>query len=136
MITLQKIKPAALVALIISALMHSVCLPQAKAADPTITATLSSDTTEVGQPVELNIQINGSQRAQVPDKIDVDGLTVMHTGQQTQVQMQNFNITSSVVHTYTVQPDHAGKFTIPAITIEVEGKKLTTPSPRLVGKRK
>jgi len=112
-------------ALIISALMPWF-LQQAKAADPTVAATLSNDSTEVGQPVELNIQINGSQRAQVPDKIDVDGLMVMHTGQQTQVQMQNFNITSSVMHTYTVQPDHAGKFTIPAITIEVDGKKLTT----------
>jgi len=112
-------------ALIISALMLWF-LQQAKAVDPTVAATLSSDSTEVGQPVELNIQINGSQRAQVPDKIDVEGLTVIHTGQQTQVQMQNFTITSSVMHTYTVQPDHAGKFTIPAITIEVDGKKLTT----------
>ncbi|MGB8352945.1 MAG: BatD family protein [Chthoniobacteraceae bacterium] len=125
MTTLPKIKLTALMALIISTFMLGL-MSQAEAADPTVTATLSSDNTEVGQPVDLNIQINGSQRAQVPEKIDMDGLTVVHTGQQTQVQMQNFNITSSVVHTYTVQPDRAGKFTIPAITIEVEGKKLTT----------
>jgi len=122
----HKTKPATLLLVILAT--AGCFLRQVKAADPTVNATLSSDTTEVGQAVELNIQVNGAQRAQVPEKIDVDGLTILHSGQQTQFQMQNFNVSSSVVHTFTVVPDRAGKFAIPAITVEVDGKKLTTPA--------
>lgn len=98
----------------------------ANGANVSVTASLSNTSTEVGQPVELSIEIHGSQGAHVPQTIDAKGLNIVYSSQSSQFQMQNFNVTSSVTYTYTVQPQSAGKYVIPAITIEVDGQKFTT----------
>jgi hypothetical protein len=100
----------------------------ANADDATATATLSSGTTSPGQPVELQIQVSGARQVEVPQQISVDGLSIVHTGQSTQFQMNNFNITTSATHTYTVTPQRAGKFVIPGVSLDIGGKKLTTNS--------
>jgi hypothetical protein len=125
MTTIPKTNPLALTAALILAIV--ACFAQkAAAANPTVTATLSGDATDVGQPVDLSIEVQGAQSARVPERIEVDGLNIVHTGQQTRFQMQNLNVSSSVIHTYSVVPQRAGRFSIPAVTIEVDGQKLTT----------
>lgn len=97
----------------------------ARAEDPSVSATLSTDTTTLDDPVELEITVQGSQKAS-PPQVQAEGLDIRYSGASTQVQMNNFNVTRSVKHAYTVLPKKLGTFTIPAISIEADGKKLTT----------
>ncbi len=96
------------------------------AADVSVTASLTETTTAVGQPVQLQLKISGARNATPPDRIEVRGLDINYSGQSTQVQMLNFNVTMSVVHTYTVVPQRAGAFVIPALEVTVDGKKFAT----------
>ena len=100
--------------------------PLVRAAGVEVSASLTDTSTEVGQPVQYQIKITGARSANPPREISVDGLGINYSGQSTQVQMDNFTVTMSVVHTYLVVPQRAGKFTIPAQTVEVGGKKFTT----------
>ena len=104
-------------------LMAFVCT--ARAEDASVTATLSSASVAVGEAVELQITIKGTQKAPAPQP-RVDGLDFQYNGASTQVQMNNFDISRSVVHTYTVLPQKEGTFTIPALSIDAGGKKLAT----------
>ncbi len=96
------------------------------AADTEVTAELSRAQGAVGIPVELQVKVNGSVNAQVPQTVDVDGLLIAQRGKSTQVQMNNFQMSTSVVFSYRVLPMRAGSFEIPAITVQVDGKELTT----------
>ncbi|MDP9292767.1 MAG: BatD family protein [Verrucomicrobiota bacterium] len=113
----------------IAALLASAAL--SRAADVSVTAELSRTETDVGEPVRLEIKVSGVRSAKVPDDIAVDGLQITRIGQSTQVQMNNFNLTTSVLFTYNVLPIREGKFVIPAQTIEAGGLRLTTAPLRL-----
>jgi hypothetical protein len=97
----------------------------ARAEEPSASATLSSDSTTLDETVELQITIHGSRKSN-PPQLQVEGLDIRYSGASTQVQMNNFNVTQSVKHTYVVVPQKLGTFTIPAVTVEVDGKKLST----------
>ena len=101
-------------------------VPLALAADVSVTASLSESATDAGQPVELQITVTGARSAQPPQEIDVDGLDIRYSGQSTQMEMNNFNVTTSVVHSYTVMPQRPGRFVIPPQAVEVGGRKYMT----------
>ena len=123
--SIRKIKPAVL--LIAAILGLSACLVhESKAEDVSIEATLSEDTTEVGHPVELDLEIKGTVSAQIPESISADGLSIIHRHTGMHQQWINGVFSGGLSLAYEVVPDHAGKFTIPAITIDANGQKLTT----------
>ena len=98
---------------------------RARAGDVSASATLSSATTTLGEPVELYITILGTQKASAP-QVRVEGVSVQYNGASTQIQMNNFDVTRSIKHTYTVLPQKEGTFTIPSLAIDADGKKLAT----------
>ena len=95
------------------------------AEDVSISAALSSETTTVGEPVELYITVEGTQKVTAP-QIRVEGLSIQYNGESKQFQMVNTEITRSVKHTYTLLAQKEGTFTIPALAIDAGGKKLFT----------
>ena len=97
------------------------------AADPRLTAVLSNSETDVGQPVQLEIQVTGASNPKPPAEITVDGLEIQAAGTSRQYQMQNFNVSYSFTFTYTIMPLRAGHFVIPPQEVEVGGQKLRTP---------
>jgi len=97
----------------------------ARAEDASASASLSSDTAAVGEPVEFQITVQGAKKA-TPPQIRLDGLSVQYNGESTQIQMNNFDVTRSVKYTYTVLPQKEGTFVIPALAIDADGKKLST----------
>lgn len=113
------------------ALLCCIASTNARAADIQVNASLSDPTVEVGQPTELEIKITGSTNTKAPREINVDGLSITYSGNRYEQQM-NFGFGSnsgssvSMIHTYSVIPQRAGKFTIPAQTIEVDGKTFQT----------
>lgn len=99
---------------------------EAKAEELSAEATLSDDTTEAGQPVELTVEIKGASSAQIPKEIDANGLSITFGRRSNNIQWINGVVTQSISCIYEVQGDHPGKFTIPAITVSANGKNLTT----------
>jgi hypothetical protein len=110
----------------IAALALATLLRSASAKQPSVTAVLNSSETAVGQPVELQIKVNGARNAAPPSEISVDGLDIRSTGQMQSFEMRNFSVTSSVTFNYTVMPLRAGKFKIPPQTISAGGSSLRT----------
>jgi len=114
----------------IAVLALAVWTQAALAAEGTsVSATLSSPTTTMGEPVELQISVAGTSKAQAP-QVRVEGLEIKYVGpsSNSSFQFENGRIQeqSSIVHTYTVAPLKEGKYTIPALQIEVAGKKFAT----------
>jgi len=91
-----------------------------------VEASVSSQRAFVGQPVELKISVQGSQSAQVPSNFEVPGLLVQYRGQSTQFQMQNFQVSTSVVYSFVIVPEQSGTFTIPALSIGIQGRNYKT----------
>jgi len=107
---------------------------KAWAEDASASATLSSATTTVGEPVLLQVTIQGTQDARRPE-VRVDGLTIQYVGPSANSSFQihfgggtgnGIQADTRTTHTYTVLPGKEGTFTIPALSINAGGKKLTT----------
>jgi hypothetical protein len=99
----------------------------ATAGQPSVTSVLTSSETTVGQPVGLRIQVKGDRNAGPPSEISVEGLEIQSTGQTQSFEMRNFDVTSSITFNYTILPQRAGKFTIPALTLRAGSNSLRTP---------
>lgn len=96
-----------------------------RAESPSVAAALSSDTAAVGEPVELTLTVEGSQKAEAPT-FRVEGLDIRYVGASTQIQMNNFDVTRSVKHTYTVVARKEGAYTIPPVSVNVGGKAFSS----------
>ena len=94
---------------------------------PSVTAVLNSSETVLGETVQLQIRLKGARGADAPETIPVDGLEIHRTGTSQHFEMNNFNVTSSVIYDYTILPVKSGTFTIPPQTIRVGNNSLHTP---------
>jgi hypothetical protein len=107
----------------------------ARAEEVSATAQLSESSTSIGEPVELQIEITGARSPSGPPDIAVDGLSIEYIGRTQQFRSFNFDVQSSIVYRYSVTPERAGTFVIPAQTIEANGAQLQTqPLTLSVGK--
>src|SRR5439155_850457 len=100
----------------------------ARADSPSVTAVLNSSEAALGETVHLEIRVAGAHGADAPENIMVDGLEIRRTGTSQRIEMNNLNLTSSVIYDYTVMPLRAGRFTIPPQTIHVGNNSLRTPA--------
>jgi hypothetical protein len=100
----------------------------AHADSPSVTAVLNSSEATLGETVHLEIRIAGARGADAPENIMVDGLEIRRTGTSQRIEMNNLNLTSSVIYDYTVMPLRAGRFTIPPQTIRIGNNSLRTPA--------
>jgi hypothetical protein len=95
---------------------------------PSVTAVLNSSEAALGETVHLEIRVTGARGADAPEQVMVDGLEIRRTGTSQRIEMNNLNLTSSVIYDYTVMPLRAGRFTIPPQTIRVGNNSLRTPA--------
>src|SRR2546423_14659235 len=79
---------------------------------PSVTAVLTSSSTVVGQPVQLQIKVTGSSNVKSPGQIFVDGLDIRYTGQSQLLEGRNFQLTYSFIYNYTIIPMKPGSFKI------------------------
>ena len=98
----------------------------ARAEAPTVETTLSDRSTEVGQPVEYRIEVQGGRSLTRPKSPQVDGLTVAGSSQSTSIRVENLRMTESIVYSYTLLPTRSGTFTIPEQDLQVGGTTLHT----------
>ncbi|XHR28153.1 MAG: BatD family protein [Chthoniobacteraceae bacterium] len=103
----------------------------ARAASPSATASLSSNQGKVGDGIELEVKVEGTQSVS-PAKVEVDGLNISYVGQSSQFSWTNGQSSQSIRYTYLITPRKAGSYTIPALTFDAKGVKFSTAPLQLV----
>ena len=92
-----------------------------------VTTSLSSQTGQVGVPLQLQYQFsNVGQPADMPRSIMVDGLDIRLTGTSRRVEMVNLQTTSIFIYAYTIMPNRPGNFTIPGFAVQADGRQVRT----------
>ena len=95
-------------------------------AEVTVGASLQPAVTNVGEPVQLSVTVNGTQRVDQIPNVVVEGAQVQHIGQSTQIQLINSNLTVSLTNRFLISPTRIGELNIPAIDVVVDGKHYPT----------
>ena len=89
------------------------------------TASLDRDTIALGEQATLSLTFEGGQSKNVPTP-SVPGLQISQIGTSQSVNIVNGAMSSTVTVTFSVTPQHDGKFTIPALTADVAGQSLAS----------
>ncbi len=92
----------------------------------------------VGETGQLLVTISNGRATDMPSRIDAQGLDVTFAGNQTSTNITNGSMSYENVYFYQVKPTAGeGSYTIPAITVSVEGQQLkSTPIEITVAKPK
>ena len=104
-------------------------------ADPSFTAELSQDSVGAGDSVVLKLVFTDLGDVEAPKIPEIPHCTIRYQGASRQFSIVNFKRSSSIIHQYAIQPQQLGQLTIPALTVQVEGKTYTSqPLALQVGK--
>jgi hypothetical protein len=93
-------------------LMMAVALA-AQVRGATVTATIDPADISLGDSTQLTVTVSGG--AEQPAVPRVDGLEIIGVGESTQISIVNGSVTQNSSRTYSITPQRAGKFTIPAL---------------------
>src|SRR5215831_20182882 len=107
-----------------------VMVAVASAAEVTVQPRLEPARVAVGQPAGLDVEIDGTQSADVPTVSVPDGVRLEYRGQSTQVSIVNGSMSASLTHSFLLIPDRAGSFDIP-VSVQVGGKTIEAASVHL-----
>jgi len=90
------------------------------------TASLDRDTISLGESASLALKFEGGTPQNVPSLQNVPNLQVAYNGSSQEFTVVNGQSSSSVTYNYTLTPSQPGDYTIPALTVELSGQKLTS----------
>lgn len=95
--------------------------------DIQIEATVDRDKTALGEAIQLNLAVYGTQNVPAPELNNkIDNFDVRYLGPSTMISIVNGATTSSITHLYTLIPLKTGIFTIGPLSVDVNGKTLTS----------
>src|SRR5271155_3692577 len=83
------------------------------------TASLDRDTIALGENATLLLTFEGGSPQDVPQLPDIPGLQFSYVGPSSEFNFINGQSSSKVVHHFTVTPQKAGDFVIPALTADL-----------------
>jgi hypothetical protein len=90
------------------------------------TASLDRDTITLGESATLTLKFEGDLPQTEPSLPDIPGLSIGSVFRNS-INLDINGIPSSILSfTYTITPQHAGQFTIPALADNVGGRRLST----------
>ena len=95
-------------------------------AAPKATVSLDRTTMNVGEGVELTINVDGATEIEPPNEILVDGLEVRYRGFSRRFQTGTGGTSFSVELKYLVDAKKAGTFTIPPVEFNAGGETVRT----------
>ena len=107
-------------------LLLACSCPRLFGAEISVTASLQPASTSVGEPVQLHVTINGSQRVGEIPSVRVEGAQVQHIGQSTQMRLVITELSVSLTHRFLVTPGRTGEIEIEPVEVTVDGKKYRT----------
>jgi len=89
------------------------------------TASLDRDTLAVGESTTLSLAFEGGSPGRVPVP-NVPGLQIAQAGTSQNMSWINGAMSTTVTVTFSVTAQHAGEFTLPALTVDVNGQHLSS----------
>ncbi len=92
----------------------------------TFTASLDRDTIALGETATLSLTFEGSQPKGTPQIKDVPGLQINYVGPSSQFSYINGQTSSTITYHFTVTAARSGEYTIPALTVQVDGQLLNS----------
>ena len=97
-----------------------------------VSARISSREAWVGSPIVLQIQVANATKYSLPESFEIDGCDIRSAGtpsQSSQITIINGRRSESrsVTMQYFITPRREGKFQVPELEINVDGKTKTTP---------
>src|SRR5262245_56988171 len=92
----------------------------------TFTAGLDRDTITLGERATLSLTFSGATPQSPPSLPEIPGLQIDYIGQSSHINIVQQQITSNVSHNFSITPQRAGEFVIPAMTADAGGERLTT----------
>jgi len=101
-------------------------VPAASAEDISVVATVENTTVELSSSLQLTITVNGLQSLAPITLPEIDGFQSRFLGPSTRVAVVNGSFSSSIAFLYRLYPQKTGKFTIPALQINIQGKDYAT----------
>lgn len=94
------------------------------------TVSLDRDTITVGEQAALSLKFDGVQPQGTPDLPAISGLQFQYVGSSTSVNISNgqtgSSFTYNYIYNYVVLAQRDGQFTIPALTVDVDGQRLVS----------
>lgn len=91
----------------------------------TITSTLDRTEASLGEVLVMTVTIEGSGATEL-DVPQVDGLVIQQRGVSQSTSFINGHTRQELTINYLVQAQRSGKFTIPSMSLELDGKKEST----------
>ena len=107
-------------------LMLAAVALSAWASDIGVKATVTAGRVALGTALQYTITVSGIQNIQPPVLPAVDGFDVRYSGPATRVSVINNTYAVEESFNYVFIPLKEGKFTIPAIPVDVKGQTFTT----------
>ena len=95
-------------------------------AAPKVSATISSPTVAVGESVDLEINIEGSVRAEQPVVPAMEGLEFRGSNQSNQMSILGSEVTQRVTYTFRFVARKEGHISIPQIDVNIGGVAMKT----------
>lgn len=92
----------------------------------TLNANLDRETMNVGESATFSLIFFGGSPPRLPEMPAVPGLTFNYVGQSTQFSFINGRSSSTVTHKFLIRASKAGDYTIPEISVTVDGIALST----------
>ncbi|MEW6272014.1 MAG: BatD family protein [Thermodesulfobacteriota bacterium] len=111
---------------LLALLALGVAAAPAAQARPGMSARLQPREVELGQSSRLVVTVTGVQNAPAPRVAQIDGLRLQSLGQTTSVHIVNGEVNAEVTHTFLIEPTRTGRFTIPALSMVLDGERLAT----------
>lgn len=100
--------------------------PAVMAQQVTVTAQVDRQSIPLNQSVNFSLTIVGGSNVAPPTLPSIDGFRVEGTSQSSQFSFSGGQSVSQLTFTYILQPTKEGQFTIPPVTIVVDGTPHTT----------
>ena len=95
-------------------------------AEVRVSAVVEPNPIALGQSAQLNVVIEGSQKAEPPEIRNNEYLEFAYRGPNTQVSWVNGEMNATITHVFQVRPLRLGKFRIDPLILFVDGKNYQT----------
>ncbi|HBO97171.1 MAG TPA: hypothetical protein DD648_03960 [Candidatus Omnitrophica bacterium] len=111
---------------IVSVVWMTLACVNVGAQDVQFTAEVDQNTIALGTSAQLTLTVTGTQDVADIPAPSVDGLDIRYLGPSTQISIVNGRYSSRKSWMYSVMPLKTGRFTIPALSIHVNGRAYAT----------
>lgn len=93
-----------------------------------LSASVDRNVVSLDDRLVLSVQVSGAAQGNAPVLPPLEDFSVAHTERSTQIQIENFQMTTSARYDYALVPRRAGKLTIGPVTLkDCDGEHRTPP---------